>query len=311
MSASSSDPIQLPVPHFKYYTPDDMVIIQCEDILFRVSISWLSKHAEFFKGLFEASPTSHLVSTMDTPSISSNNSIHTLDGPVEEFEALLDMVYAAELGFVLDGNKADVWITRLSAAKRWDAKVFYGMACQELANCQDSVAHIVAARQFDLTNWLWPAYMAMCLRESRPTLNEIEMLSQHPLDVFIITDIREQTQFERNREVVSTEMHVRQLLNDEHHNAREPLTSDLSPPSSGFRLEIRSGDSMPEDVPGGVQATGKDGGARYIGSAILDTGEIIPGRVIHETSTILYAANGREHVASHFYLLPFDPLRIE
>lgn len=163
-----------PLPHCKYYTPDDMVIIQCENSLFRVSKSWLSKHAELFKHLF-ACPD-HLVSTVDILNAPNDDSTHILDAPVEEFEALLDMVYAAELGLVLDDTRAITWITRLAAAKRWDAKVFYDMAYRELAKCQDSVAHIVAARRFDLTNWLWPAYMALSLRESRLTLNEVEIL---------------------------------------------------------------------------------------------------------------------------------------
>ncbi|KAJ2922399.1 hypothetical protein H1R20_g14696, partial [Candolleomyces eurysporus] len=174
VSSSSQPPRDEPSPmknHSKYFFDDDLVIFKVESTLFRVHKYFLIKESEVFQSMFSCPPDAAGPEgqTADRP-------IVLPEVKVLEFEALLDVFY--ERGYRQEGPRIGLpptWVPKegclLSVANRFGLEQIKDLAVNALGEeglvKLDPVDKILLARQFDVSDWLQPAYVELCQR-SKP-----------------------------------------------------------------------------------------------------------------------------------------------
>ncbi|KAJ2919704.1 hypothetical protein MD484_g666, partial [Candolleomyces efflorescens] len=174
--------------HSKYYFNDDLVIFKVENSLFRVHKHYLIKESEVFQSMFSCPPD-----TAGPEGCTEDKPIVLPEVKVQEFEALLDVFY--ERGYCDKEPRIGLpstWFSRgdaskldadekahlrerlqglLSVADRFGFEEIKGLAIKALE--KDSlvklgpVDKIILAHQFDVSDWLRPAYTKLCQR-SKP-----------------------------------------------------------------------------------------------------------------------------------------------
>ncbi|RXW19668.1 hypothetical protein EST38_g6174 [Candolleomyces aberdarensis] len=183
--AEPSPPLQ---HHSKYFFDDDLVIFEVESTLFRVHKHYLIKESEVFQSMFSCPPDAAGPEgkTVDRP-------IVLPEVKVLEFEALLDVFYergyrqkepriglppswfpgedVIRLGVLKRSQLHQRLQGLLSVANRFGFEEIKDLAVKafekEVLVELDPVDKILLARQFDVSDWLKPAYVNLCQR-SKP-----------------------------------------------------------------------------------------------------------------------------------------------
>jgi hypothetical protein len=83
----------------------------------------------------------------------------------------------------------DKWVSVLRLATRWNFPSFRALALEKLESVEPSVDKLVLAHELNVTDWLLPSYVALCLRPEPLTLEEAERLRM--ADVVLIFTARE------------------------------------------------------------------------------------------------------------------------
>jgi hypothetical protein len=287
--------------HNKFYMDSDMVTILVDDCLFRVPKRYLQQHSDAFASMF-ALPQPTLQGQSDETPI-------RLDGaPLEEFEALLDMIYTHELGHQSSNHSG---LTRLAAATRWNSPTFRQQALIELAGSNDAVAQLVASHRFGVPEWRWPALFVLCIREGHVKKEDILQLT--PEDLLTLMAVRETLFKENITDIFKKERRLRDLLREHEPSLAEPISSPLSGPRSGY--QSRFFDNVPYP-PGALSLDAPfvdtDGSAVYVGSAVLGDNIIIPCKVVVRNSRPrAYVEYYGEKVVDDFSILHVDSSRMK
>jgi hypothetical protein len=100
------------------------------------------------------------------------------------------------------------WVSVLRLATRWNFPTFRELALEKLESIEPSVDKLVLARELNVTDWLIPSYVALCLRPEPLTLVEAEQLKM--ADVVLIFTAREGLKGETG--VKSATKYIKKLL---------------------------------------------------------------------------------------------------
>jgi hypothetical protein len=319
--------------HPTLYLPDlsddDLVVIQVEDQLFRVHRSKLASYSGVFEDLF-ALPQDPL----NTEGKSDDHPIHLSHSPLAEFEELVQAMYEPDSSV----HSAQTLVVRMAAATRWDAPTMRSRTLSHLAASDDAVVKLVVARRYDLEEWLWPAFFALCIRAETLTQNEVLDLGREDSDT--ITAIRKALQkgwqrntgkysersrssvearvaqmFQKAESLFQKEDHLRHLLKTKL-QLGEPCSSELPPPRSGYRIRMKHGENFPLQHVGDPPFRDLNGDAVYLGSALIKNNmgitAIVPCKITpHLVPQNRVTWNGTEDSVHEFEILPFDPNRME
>jgi hypothetical protein len=297
--------------HSRYYASDDLLTFKIAQTLYRVPKGYLETYSEAFSAMFLL-PQGE--SNQQIEGRSEEHPIVLPDMVGDEFEALLDMIYAKE--FSLPNTDATAWLKRLAAASRWDAPLLRATAIEGLGQSHSPVVQLAAARRFDIGEWIWPALFAICMRAAPLSATEIELLVSG--DLATIMDIRETIRSlpdSTSLGVMRNEMHVRYLLSIKSPNISEPLSSALPGPRSGYRMECRPGDAQLDLL--GEDATSfeeRDGSAMFVGSARLENDtSVVPCniRAVRKGVAAFASFKGTEKKSSYYNILKVDLAKME
>jgi hypothetical protein len=307
---------------------DDLVVIQVKDQLFRVHRSKLASYSGVFEDLF-ALPQVPLT----TEGKSDDHPIHLSHSPLAEFEELVQAIYEPDSSV----HSAQTLVVRMAAATRWDAPAMRSRTLSHLAASGDDVAKLVVARRYNLEEWLWPAFFSICIRAETLTKNEV--LDLGPKDSDTITVIREALKegWQRNpgkysdrlrssvkARVTQTSQKAESLFQKEDHlrhllktklQLGEPCSSELPPPTSGYRIRMKHNEEFPFQLVGDPLFRDLNGGAVYLGSALIKDNygvtAIVPCKIAPRLSSKNSVTwDGREIWVDEFEILPFDPRRM-
>jgi hypothetical protein len=291
-----------PRHHHKFYMDHDMVTILVDDCLFRVPKRYLQQHSEVFASMFALPQFAPQVEGQ------SDETPIRLDGaPLEEFEALLDMIYTHEFGHQSSTHSG---LTRLAAATRWVSPAFRQQALDQLARSDDAIPQLVASRRFEVLEWRWPALFTLCMREQHFNKEEISLLT--PDDLVVLMTVREILSRETIKDIFKKEQRARALLRDYEPDLLEPTSSPLRGPRSGYRTQFAQNQAQPlatldpkapfVDVDGTTPI--------YVGSAYID-GAVVPCKVVVQDRLRAFVPYYGECVIEDFTILRIDLSRME
>jgi hypothetical protein len=124
-----------------------------------------------------------------------------------------------------DLSSAADWMSVLRLATRWNFASFRTLALQNLEPISSPLQKLLLARELDISHWLLPALVAMCLREEPLSLGEMRLL---PLeDAHLIFTIHERVQTARVAATVEdVSAHIQPLI------AMSVLAFTLTPDSN-------------------------------------------------------------------------------
>jgi hypothetical protein len=296
---------------------DDLVVLQVEDRLFRVHRSKLTSASTVFDDLFSLPQD-----PLSEEGKSDGHPIHLSQSPLIEFEQFLEAIYAPSPEFLSASPRT--LLVRAAAAARWDAPIIHTATLAQLANSDDSVAKLIAARRYGLEEWLWPVFFSICNRDWQPPTQDVLDLS--PEDITMIDTIRNALKRGRGVSWIPTgartpspfekENRLRQLLQEVLH-LQEPPLSNLPPPNSGYRIRVKNGTKFPFELAGETSFKDISGPSVYLGSAIIKDGhsvraivpcKVTPGMPRWQNHV---SWNSTEKIMDEFEILPFDKERME
>jgi hypothetical protein len=290
--------------HSKFYVEHELVTLLVDECLFRVPRRYLQHHSDVFASMF-ALPQSapHVEGQADDTPI-------RLDGaPLEEFEALLDMIYSHELGLPQSTNYNG--LTRLAAATRWEAHAFRQQALDQLAGSDDAIAQLVAFRRFGVPEWHWPTLFTLSMRENHLSKEEVSQLTCD--DLFTLMAIRETLCKESITDIFKKELRLRGLLRKYEPCLAEPVSSSLPGPRSGYQSHFFKDKPHPPGVLS-MEApfVDQDGYAVYVGSARLNDGIVVPCKVrVKDNQLRAHVPYHGEKVVDDFSILHVDLSRMK
>ncbi|KAL0579203.1 hypothetical protein V5O48_002826 [Marasmius crinis-equi] len=158
------------IRHPHYYIDEKMSIFVVDNQLFRIHRHFLRRESAVFDGMF------------DCPEPVEGQEGETDDRPIElpgvtynEFVALLDHFYK---GSFYKNNANDVtslqgYIDLLSIASRYECTEARQKAIKGIDFYQpDPIRRIVLSDQYDVPEWLMPAYIQLCKRDEPLTRDE-------------------------------------------------------------------------------------------------------------------------------------------
>lgn len=320
MTANASTSTALRHEHFYAAEEDsrlnhveDMVIIQVENCLFRVSASQLSRYSPIFADMFSLPH-----STEDTEGRSDETPIRMEGVPMAEFEQYLHMACEAESNEKLDiqshGDATDVCLARLAAVARWDASDLQSLLKSNLVQSDDPILQLLGARQLEIQHWIWPTFFRLAIIPTPPTADlRNSTLSQLTKDVEDITQLRamlDETRAEMLLSPVRLEMYLRRLI--EKLGLAEPSVSDITPPRSGYRIPVNSKIDFPTNLSN-APFSDSDHTPIYVGTyQNAVTGSCYPGKVRIVEKCVYYCLNGIEQKKfGRYQILPLDTERME
>jgi hypothetical protein len=152
----------------KFWFTDGTVIFRVENMLYNVHRYFFEHHSEHFKKLLASywfSPVSHLF----LPEIK-----------IVEFERLLSVFYPTDL------TKSDIttvegWTSVLALSYKYTMSQLESLCIQKLQLLTTAVEKIAIAKKYNFgrkhhQNWLIPAYVNLCSRNTPLSLEEAEQL---------------------------------------------------------------------------------------------------------------------------------------
>ncbi|CAE6480070.1 unnamed protein product [Rhizoctonia solani] len=179
----------LPVFHSKFFFEDSMVMIQIENVLFKVHKSKLVK-SEVFSDMFAIADDSH----------NGNKPIegHSVDNPIklegvsaQDFEALLTFLYESHCTPTHPALDISHTLPALRLAHMWNFSDLRAFLLPRVEGKLSDVDKIYYAREFDVERWIIPAYIKLCQRNEPLSSKEAERIGlQNSLLIFHIREER-------------------------------------------------------------------------------------------------------------------------
>lgn len=88
-----------------------------------------------------------------------------------------------------DLHSIDEWKSVLEISSRWGFEAHRTLALERIDRRVSSVDRLLLAKQYNVSKWLTPAYVSLCMRDTPLTLDEGKLLAID--DVIGIAAIRE------------------------------------------------------------------------------------------------------------------------
>jgi hypothetical protein len=293
--------------HTRFYMPNDLVTIQVEDCLFRVSRAHLCTHSAFFADMFTLPHNAE-----DAEGRSDDTPLHMDGVPIAEFEAFMELIYAAE--FKLDSQPRkrtpEMWMTCIAAVMRWDATELRSSLLKSIGECADPILQLQVARRFELQNWIWPILFALCMRTSPLSRDQLVALAQYPDDLFKVTTLRETLAqvHDEHPNPIQKEIYLRKAMWKQF-RFEEPLKSEIKPPRSGFRRWVRDEEHFPDSIEG-PSFKDVDDTDVYLGTCKSGS-DRIPGKVRMEGRAASWPEGDERGTSDEYDILPIDTDRME
>jgi len=161
--------------HEEYYFEDGNLVIQVENILYKVFRSSLTRHSAVFKDVLSLSQ--HFDPELSSEGLSEENPF-TLPGISSvDFDRLLAIIYPQMFGAYSLGS-AEEWVSVLHLATRWEFNDIRMLVIKELQTLpMDPIDKIVLSAQYGITNsWALKAYAAICQRTRPISVEEARKL---------------------------------------------------------------------------------------------------------------------------------------
>ncbi|KDQ59052.1 hypothetical protein JAAARDRAFT_108596, partial [Jaapia argillacea MUCL 33604] len=151
--------------HEKYFLSDGSLSILVEDTLFKVHLSFLIRDSALFE------------SALSQPKKGMNGfHIVTLDGvKAVDFERFLGVIYPSRFD-KHDASTFEEWSSILHLATQWGYESIRSLAIREIFPLCSPIDKIVLGREYDISDWLRDAYIAVCERREPITLEEARRL---------------------------------------------------------------------------------------------------------------------------------------
>ncbi|TDL18025.1 hypothetical protein BD410DRAFT_512536 [Rickenella mellea] len=158
--------------HPEYYFDDGNLVLQVENVLFRVFRSTFNRHSAVFREVLAAPADSN-----NCEGESDRKPFLLLGISAVDFERLLSIIYPPVFG-VYKTSSAEEWISVLHLATRWEFDDIRSLAIKELQTKQlDPVDRIVISQEYDITSdWTLSAYTILCQRARPLTVDEARRL---------------------------------------------------------------------------------------------------------------------------------------
>ncbi|KAJ3559669.1 hypothetical protein NM688_g194 [Phlebia brevispora] len=153
------------VRHPRFYLTDGTIIIRLQDTLYKIHLHFLTSYSELFHSTFSLQPQRPTEGTLD------EDPVRIEDVGPNDFDKLLSLFYP------LDVIKGDLesfedWVAVLRVSSRLDFQRHRELAITKLSSFALPADKIQLSKQFDVDQWLGPAYKALCLRDQPLTVDE-------------------------------------------------------------------------------------------------------------------------------------------
>ncbi|KAG8919853.1 hypothetical protein FRC02_001337 [Tulasnella sp. 418] len=161
-----------PRRHSQFYSPG-LVVIQIEDILYRVDIKIL-KHFQVFRDMFEHASE---FNPDKTEGQLDENPIK-LDGATPfQFESLLKLFDFSSVFNGSDEPAYEHWAAILHLATMWDNHEFRERAIQEIERLKPEPAKFIhLSQKYDVPKWMEPACIELCKKTEPITADEVSLI---------------------------------------------------------------------------------------------------------------------------------------
>ncbi|KAG8715174.1 hypothetical protein FRC09_016842, partial [Ceratobasidium sp. 395] len=181
---------QVPQKHPKFYFDDTVVTIQVEDTLFNVH-KWQLLKSETFRDMFSLEDTtSNGGAKIGFIGEGSETNPIRLSGILAgDFEKLLVMLYAFRYCEDELIHDASLLIPALRLANMWNFTDLRRLLIPLAEKTLDDIDKIVCAREFGVAEWLAPAHVRLCMRDTPLTKEEAVKVGIDSL--LIISRLRE------------------------------------------------------------------------------------------------------------------------
>ncbi|KAG8722068.1 hypothetical protein FRC08_007489 [Ceratobasidium sp. 394] len=167
----------------KFYFDDSLVVIQVEDMHFKVHRSQLLK-SETFRDMFSIGDVIPV-----SGEGSDNNPIKLSGVRADDFEKLLTMLYTFHYSNDKPAEDASLLMPALRLANMWNFNELRALLVPLAEKTLDDVDKIVYAREFGAKEWLAPAHVQLCMRDAPLTKEEAAKVGLDSL--LIISHLRE------------------------------------------------------------------------------------------------------------------------
>ncbi|KAI0684910.1 hypothetical protein BC835DRAFT_588538 [Cytidiella melzeri] len=183
--------------HSQFYLTDTLVVVEVDGCLFRIHRSFLERESAHFREIF---------SRDSSLGIHDENAIRLSNIRINEFERLLQFLYTGV--HFQDRYAWENWLDLLAAADALECLNIRQRAIRELyiisiAVPMHPVDRILVARKHNITSWLSPAYVDLCVRDTSLLKWEIDLLGSELTSR--LCDIRERLLLEVMESLVERE----------------------------------------------------------------------------------------------------------
>ncbi|KAG8737469.1 hypothetical protein FRC10_008153 [Ceratobasidium sp. 414] len=199
--AEPIDPQQDPEKHSKFYLNDSLVTIRVEGTLFNVHKSQLLK-SETFRDMFSLGGATPTEAGPDVVPSGDHNPKPTVSGEGSEsnpimlsgirandFEKLLTMLYTFHYSNDKPAHDVSLLVPALRLANMWNFSELRALLIPLAEKTLNDVDKIIYSREFGVAEWLAPAHVQLCMRDTPLTKEEAAKLGFDSL--LIISHLRE------------------------------------------------------------------------------------------------------------------------
>ncbi|EIN14581.1 hypothetical protein PUNSTDRAFT_140834 [Punctularia strigosozonata HHB-11173 SS5] len=165
----------VPTRHPKYYIDEGNVVFLVENRLLKIHRFFLTRESDFFQTLFTLPPPEGVLEgSSDTHPIHLGENMNIT---LKQIEAFLNYIYQG----MHDDRRVSLseWTALLSIASRLDCRRMKRRALREIESADppmDPIQRIRLATEHDVSEWLRPAYEAICQREDAISPDEAEQI---------------------------------------------------------------------------------------------------------------------------------------
>ncbi|KAH7338078.1 hypothetical protein B0J17DRAFT_628633 [Rhizoctonia solani] len=160
--------------HPTFYFDERLVVLQVEDTLFKVHKYHLLQ-SETFSDMFSVTSAPGELAEGATP----ERPIVLNGVSASDFEALLTVLYA--YARIQPELTPSLLVSAFRLAHMWNFPDLRAYLLLRAAEILDDIGKIEFANEFNIKEWLLPAYMNLCRRSKSPTIDEATRLGVHGL----------------------------------------------------------------------------------------------------------------------------------
>ncbi|KAG8722067.1 hypothetical protein FRC08_007488 [Ceratobasidium sp. 394] len=199
--AEPIDPQQPPEKHSKFYLNDSLVTIRVEGTIFNVHKSQLLK-SEAFRDMFSLGGTTSTEGGPNDATSDEHSSKPTASGEGSEsnpimlsgirandFEKLLTMLYTFHYSNDKPVEDTSLLVPALRLANMWNFSELRALLIPLAEKTLNDVDKIIYSREFGVAEWLAPAHVQLCMRDTSLTKEEAAKVGFDSL--LIISHLRE------------------------------------------------------------------------------------------------------------------------